>query len=794
MVGGRRCSCSPACRGHQARDVWATSGSDGDDPDDLNEYETWQAQRAVLRLRLLQWEHRFEASNGRRAQYADKKLARDYQQVQARLREVEMQRAVERGKLPEQQLTMEETLSELTDRLSEQSTAHRLSHRKTINDGKREGKQRRALQREAMRAMRLESSRSDLSSQRSGASSGRRSQQPSSRRSRAHSAAHGRDVAALSALALQRQCAGEMAAAAAAAPPEEEERLALYRLMASLEATTADKRRVPQSRAAGRSPEQKHAPAAITHEACRGRGRGWHAAGSEPPARCQLRGVAAAGGKLTSDDPSRPRAKPAADEVAQSAAPPVCRAGAGAFGSPPGGFSSESPVGSQPVEAAGGGAAAAKKTGVGGSSFALAQARLWSGQEEAAGVSVAGDSLAPRTVDGAAAGGWASSGVAAAAQAESAASAAEGQMAAVATALAEAEAIAAGAAAAEVATEEAAAMPAEAKAAAGLVAAAGGAAGGGEKKAKKKKARFADEAIRKKVESGWQYRDGSLVEAPQSQHAALLHALEQGFRTRDMQSHGLPPALHAALTEVYLSTTHDTELSKKASALLLKALVDDVVGSSSGQEPGEAAPQAFPSAVHAALIKEFTSRNGAPPTASEQLVVFARELLFDFDAKVSSANSRALVTYRSGLEDGEEAAVAAATPSRARQRLGLAPQGGVAVAASRRQEPYFNPVMEVADAGGKGWGFRLPFGRSKSRGGATFRDAAAGGEPTSVVGGMETRPDGGDVARRPGTPRDPARRPRTPRWVDKDSILIEALRRDMGVEHRARGAEEARRV
>ena len=84
--------------------VMASQAHDSDtDSEDagLTEVEDLLARRTLLRLRLRLWERAFEAHHGHRAQYADKKLARDYQQLQARLRMVEIRLTIKRGKLPE---------------------------------------------------------------------------------------------------------------------------------------------------------------------------------------------------------------------------------------------------------------------------------------------------------------------------------------------------------------------------------------------------------------------------------------------------------------------------------------------------------------------------------------------------------------------------------------------------------------------------------------------------------------------------------------------------------------------
>ena len=67
---------------------------------------------------------------------------------------------------------------------------------------------------------------------------------------------------------------------------------------------------------------------------------------------------------------------------------------------------------------------------------------------------------------------------------------------------------------------------------------------------------------------GWHYKDGSRVEAPEVQHAGLLHALEQQVRTREASTHGLPPTIHKALSDLY-QADHDTEPTKAEAVTML---------------------------------------------------------------------------------------------------------------------------------------------------------------------------------------------------------------------------------
>ena len=52
------------------------------------------------------------------------------------------------------------------------------------------------------------------------------------------------------------------------------------------------------------------------------------------------------------------------------------------------------------------------------------------------------------------------------------------------------------------------------------------------------------------------------------------------------------------------------------------------------EEESDEGPKKLPSELHRALVDLYTQRYGTPPTAEEQLPMFARQLLLEYEAKV----------------------------------------------------------------------------------------------------------------------------------------------------------------
>ena len=143
---------SPGKSGPGGMHFWQAD-SDSSSEEGLTAVEDLAAQKTVLVLRLRRWDSQFESMHGRKAKYEDRKLARDYQQLRARLRDVEIQLKLERGKIPEPEFDDEimSMSSSSSFRSADSSLTSRSTHlSSTIADEKRAARQSRALARETL--------------------------------------------------------------------------------------------------------------------------------------------------------------------------------------------------------------------------------------------------------------------------------------------------------------------------------------------------------------------------------------------------------------------------------------------------------------------------------------------------------------------------------------------------------------------------------------------------------------------------------------------------------------------